>query len=975
MQTPEENPPEVSSETQRQALAYIAYSLVEACPDLRQMARQVSLTVLQKYDCGDLEPDNVYWHRFSNTQSSARTFTGWQHSGPPVESLTLPQLVMHRFNPHDQEATDELQSMGGFYTADEHAQFFDEHNEVRLLPQAVLNDFWAIDFRTLYLDKLTAFWRAHPEDFRTLVKANFIAKALQDRDAGWLSPQDCQTLMQAIGVDVARPVSLAMLQTRTATSADIQICTFDVVGYQATDILRIVLGSGRQILFTPGELQCFYTFETPEALHWWLMSQTNQADNRTRFMSHFTQASHAEAGSNIGLHDALDLLFSTWGAHGSSVINRTSRAIDTDVFEHLSDAAKARMFADANTSLRSNGDLRKLMWIAYLSAFNRVFGPMAAMDWPIALAVVGAGLAETGLNIDQAINGHTTAERKAGIIGAVISGIDTLLNSTLLILPSDPLPSAQVEGSTSSNAAAMLPDSEPALDVQAPLPYPANTLESSDPLAPFESNVVLDAAQPAQTDGRMNGVYLQRDGSTYISISGMAYAVRYVNELQTWVIIDPQNPFSFYRNVPVRRTASTEWEVIPRAGLNGGGPVWSRPEWARSAQVRALDTPLPSPYDVPVNVRDELREAAENDDCKYFDGYRFLPGQGRDPFDAFEAVRDQLRQDAAAFFEDVDIPPHPPLPEPGPQTTARQFLKQTYKNATGLVVGEAHHSIGSKQLLIDNMPLLARLKVKTLYMEHLLTDFHQADLDAFARSGRMTARLKTYIRNLDGGHGTDPSGRYTFLQLITCANANRIRIQAIDCMASYRIRDLENPSGTLRQELMNFFASRVISVNQIRTGEKPWVALMGNTHAGDFEGVKGVADLQGAIGLRVQDVRRGTQTGFDIDPGLRAAREPNKPQVQVRSDIRLRAATLPARQLPIEQRLKHSGDFHIRQAEGVREVIHRSADGSVLRTPIWVENGHFFIIRPSWPRVSHRRFDSVNQLSLALIVSGMREIA
>ncbi|NER62176.1 hypothetical protein G3435_23850, partial [Pseudomonas sp. MAFF212428] len=35
-------------------------------------------------------------------------------------------------------------------------------------------------------------------------------------------------------------------------------------------------------------------------------------------------------------------------------------------------------------------------------------------------------------NIDQAITGHTTAQRQAGVLGALQSAINTLFNATLL---------------------------------------------------------------------------------------------------------------------------------------------------------------------------------------------------------------------------------------------------------------------------------------------------------------------------------------------------------------------------------------------------------------------------------------------------------------------------------------------------------------------------------------------------------------
>lgn len=67
-----------------------------------------------------------------------------------------------------------------------------------------------------------------------------------------------------------------------------------------------------------------------------------------------------------------------------------------------------------------------------MSAGLKVFGPMAAVGWPVALPVIGAGIASMGLNIDQAVNGKTASERKAGVLGAVASGIETLFNLPFL---------------------------------------------------------------------------------------------------------------------------------------------------------------------------------------------------------------------------------------------------------------------------------------------------------------------------------------------------------------------------------------------------------------------------------------------------------------------------------------------------------------------------------------------------------------
>src|SRR5690606_39105685 len=97
-------------------LKKIARQYIEDYPDAHGLAYAAALQILKKHTSKQLNPAKVYWHRFSGAVSSSRTFTGWEHSGTPIESMSLVELVMHRFSAKDQEACDELQLYGGFYT-------------------------------------------------------------------------------------------------------------------------------------------------------------------------------------------------------------------------------------------------------------------------------------------------------------------------------------------------------------------------------------------------------------------------------------------------------------------------------------------------------------------------------------------------------------------------------------------------------------------------------------------------------------------------------------------------------------------------------------------------------------------------------------------------------------------------------------------------------------------------------------------
>jgi len=344
----------------------------------------------------------------------------------------------------------------------------------------------------------------------------------------------------------------------------------------------------------------------------------------------------------------------------------------------------------------------------------------------------------------------------------------------------------------------------------------------------------------------------------------------------------------------------------------------------------------------------------------------------RDPYDDFKRLRHGLHNDADAFFTTLQLPPRPEIPELPTDAPLKSTLKTLFQRSPGLVIGESHAGIGSKQFLIEQMPRLAKLKVRTLYMEHLMTDFHQADLDAFSRTGDMSPQLEAYVDTLDKGHRTDPTGKYTFMAVLKAARANRVRISAIDCMASYRLDGVEGGERTLRQKMMNYFAKGVIDADQASNSGN-WVALVGNSHANTFQGIPGVAELEGAVGLRIEDVRVMESGGITPDPGAEMFDSMGRRAGTVKSDLRLQyLSEAPRQETDLENTLLHPGMFTLeRTGEGVT-LIHRNKAGAAVHTEVKHQGNRVYIDRPAWPRISGRRFDTLADLTTALELMGMR---
>ncbi|AWY42976.1 toxin [Pseudomonas putida] len=999
------------------SLKAIAAEVVKACPSLQDTAHEIPAQLLEKYGVTGMDPDKVWFHRFKTAQSLAPSFTGWQHYGEkPYESLTLTQLVIHRFRATDQDNADLLDLYGGFYTAGPDEETFDATNEVRLHGNDVLKDFWSINFSELYRNRLQAFWNDHASDFRTLAKCNFLSKAVEARDSGQLADKDFQTAVNAAFGPLRWPVSLAVLQSESSGSPGLQVRVLDIDGHVATNILRIVDDKGRQILYVPGDPHTFQVMATPGDLHWWVLQQLNEKAPRTQFLEHFPLADRHQITENIT--DLMNRLVSTWGYSDHHLINQKNQAVTGDAFTWLRDSTRAAMFAEADLSLTSNGDLRKKLWIGYLSAGLKVFGPMAVVGWPVALPVIGASLANMGLNIDQAVNGKTTAERKAGVIGAVISGIDVLFNLPFL-KGNGALAEVGETGELAEAGTSELAVEEPG-EILPPLeelsPIPAETGQIPEIPQTFQSNELLDGLTPVSQPGKFQGIYrLDADPPYAILMNDTAYYVRYFADSQGdgfWAIIDPARPNQLIHSLPVRLNAEGNWERMTQLGLKGGGqclgktctvdvqfeaqePAPQNPEQPLVEPASPPTSPgtapqpltstdiglVKTPYDVDAPRRSELKKWAMGLRETHIqvqigpNGALIAP----DRYALYFAEKARaLLISARRFYENLpwaNLPPRPAVPIISASTTVPQFMAQALESAPGLVIGETPGRITSMRLMIENMPALARQGVKTLYVRRLLSDFAQADLNDYFKTGVMSEDLQQYLSRL----GTDPSGQFNELELVKTARLNGVRVQATDCAASYR-RPVSY-SRIEEQMKTNHLASDIIFIDRSFSNAGKWVVLTGVENTNTFRGLAGLSELEGGIGLRIEEVNPGQGESVSLDPGIEIEKGPflqaetQRGTVDTQyADLLLQMEAQPvSRSEPQIQRLLYRpGMYVFERFEDTYMLFHRSQSEAIVQTPVQTfADGRYYIDRPSWGSVNRVPYASLEQLSRGLEQMGL----
>lgn len=1004
-----------TSPAAQQQLKALAPAVLDTCPNMQKLAADTAREILARHDLAGLNPEQVYWHRFKGGIGDSQAFTGWVHNEKPLESMTLSQLVIHRFSLHDQDNADLLDGDGGFYSVGPDARLFDGSNEVRLSASAVLNDFWDINFSERYAAHMDNFWGTHQDDFRTLAKVNFLAQALQARQARHLTDAQFQTAIKAVASDLSWPPTVANLQTEAPATPGLRLAALDIGGHIASDTLRIIDSDGRQIVYVPGEAQAFHCFQTPADLHFWLLCQTNHPENRAQFMTHFPLSAQIQQDDtdavtwkqmlvtpvliyrtgqaltgtlppdwvDKGLNAMIDQLFVTWGQWNHHLINQADQSIEGDAFTWLARSSKARMKNDADFCLHSNGELRKKLWAGYLNAFSKLFGPMAVVGGPVALVVIGASVASLGLNIDQAVNGRTLEERRAGEQGAVFSAIDSLFNLGLL----------KVDGVLPDIAEAS--DSFAEVSVEAPEPHePVATNEVPDH---YESNLILEGETLNTAPGKFYQVYTLKtsDGmpQTAMMMNDKPYYIRYENDLNGpshWAIVDPANPNSFSGSIPVRVNELGKWEPLRGSrGLKGGGGNSSKAAKVRPvteappARLPAATEPTTSTatrrvtteFDAPPSTRPELRKWALGLNEIHIHS-RFLHIDRYTHY--FGGIHGKLVQSAKNFYRELSwprLPQRPVIPAVEPSTSFSELIESLPEDLPGVVIGETLDRVTSTRLIIENMPLLARKGVKTVYMRRLLNDFTQDDLNYYFQHGFMSEDLEASLSRMS----TDPTGQFNELELVKTARSNGIRVQAIDCAAHFKYPD---PLVSRTEQMArNYLSHTIFRADRALNRGGKWLLMTHSTSTNTFREVAGLSELEGGIGLRIEEVYPGQGNDLRMDPGIEVDHDVIAPEGgpddsfdTLHADLRVQVEAPPVQRTVLQNQrlLFRKGMYLIDESQGSYTLYHHSRSQGIVMTPIArLADGSFVIERPTWPLVHQVHFPTLDRLSRALNHTGM----
>jgi hypothetical protein len=207
------------------------------------------------------------------------------------------------------------------------------------------------------------------------------------------------------------------------------------------------------------------------------------------------------------------------------------------------------------------------------------------------------------------------------------------------------------------------------------------------------------------------------------------------------------------------------------------------------------------------------------------------------------ATREKFNQEMNDFYRRMasgERPGRPLIPEISGEVRPSELLDTALDAADGLVFGEKHNEMASFQVLYDNLDTFKKKDVKKLYMEATFYD----------------AQMKLVDDGI-GFLGDGITQRFpSFKQLVKKFTDNGIEIVPLDHPYLTRHKDEREVFKQINREEQhvprlnefNYYAAQTIRQNS--AGEK-WIALMGNAHMNTTQGVPGVAELTGGIGVGV----------------------------------------------------------------------------------------------------------------------------
>ena len=350
-----------------------------------------------------INPDTIYYHRFTSALNDPASVTGWRHDNAiPIESRTLTECVLHNFSADAQDNMDIVDQMGGFYRQPANAtRSFGGENQIPVKPSVVADIIMKMDFYSLYVGRLNKYWRSDLQDYINITQMLISVSRLAGEKAKY-----SDILLQCFGI-VPRMNVL------------VKKYLFDIDGYKSTDIIIFEIGlDPHYVLYLPGDMEAIAFFQTAQEVRKWFIKSCADEAKRKIFARHFSLKDRQDGIFYQGVDKWLELFGGSSGSAGYAEKVWSERdEISGDFLDLLYDRQKEAAFGDADVLIKSTAEVRKAMAIRYLAVVNEFFPN------PITL------LLAFGLEIDQLLTGDNRDERMSAVYGIVNDGLNIALMS------------------------------------------------------------------------------------------------------------------------------------------------------------------------------------------------------------------------------------------------------------------------------------------------------------------------------------------------------------------------------------------------------------------------------------------------------------------------------------------------------------------------------------------------------------------
>ncbi|WP_157768092.1 membrane-targeted effector domain-containing toxin [Burkholderia ambifaria] len=184
-----------------------------------------------------------------------------------------------------------------------------------------------------------------------------------------------------------------------------------------------------------------------------------------------------------------------------------------------------------------------------------------------------------------------------------------------------------------------------------------------------------------------------------------------------------------------------------------------------------------------------------------------------------------------------------------------------FEQRSGVVIGDRHSQVESKELLISNMADLKRKGLVVIYMEGISADEIGNELleyEALPSNAPMPERMRRKLNGVIRKLRHDPIAPYNTRRLIESAHKHGVVIRPLECVAVNK--GISDHAATQRRLVdMHYIGGAVINQAKNRYPGIKWMALVGAGHLNTMSYVPGLAELTGAISV---DVRKGSVNQF-----------------------------------------------------------------------------------------------------------------